>query len=64
VEVMDMWKLKSCPKCTGDLYIEQRQEECEEQCLQCGYKREYIIEGLLNSESRKLVTAAGVGTER
>ena len=59
-----MWKLKGCPKCMGDLHIEQRQNELEEHCLQCGFKREYIVEQPVDSEDRKLVTAAGVRVRR
>jgi hypothetical protein len=60
-----MWKLKGCPKCMGDLHIEQRQYEYEEQCLQCGFKREYFIDPAAEpEEKKKLVTAAGARTDR
>ena len=36
-----MFKFKSCPKCSGDLYIgETKRDRGEAYCLQCGY-REY-----------------------
>jgi hypothetical protein len=32
------WKLKSCPRCGGDLFIEKDLDSnWYEQCLQCGY---------------------------
>ena len=34
------WKLKKCPRCNGDLYIEKDiHEEPSERCLQCGYEK-------------------------
>jgi hypothetical protein len=37
---MTTWKLKSCPHCKGDLYIEEDLFGFEnENCLQCGYYR-------------------------
>lgn len=32
-----MWKLRSCPKCSGDLYVDYDLNGWYEQCLQCGY---------------------------
>ena len=32
-----MWKLRSCPKCRGDLFIDSDSHGFFEQCLQCGY---------------------------
>lgn len=32
-----MWKLKSCPKCDGDLYVDWDMNGEFVQCLQCGY---------------------------
>jgi len=37
---MTDWKLKSCPKCGGDLYIDSDYHGWYEQCLQCGYMAE------------------------
>jgi len=36
---MDMvtWKLKSCPRCRGDISIDRELDGWYEQCLQCGY---------------------------
>ena len=32
-----MWKLKSCPRCGGDVFVDQDQDGWYEQCLQCSY---------------------------
>ncbi len=37
---MAMWKLKSCPRCRGDVFIDMDMDGWYEQCLQCSYKRE------------------------
>ena len=36
---MTNWKLKSCPRCTGDLYIEREKNGWDEACLACGYRK-------------------------
>ena len=35
---MVMWKLKNCPRCSGDMFIQHDQHGWYEQCLQCSYK--------------------------
>ena len=37
---MVMWKLKSCPRCLGDIFIDRDLDGWHEQCLQCSYRRE------------------------
>ncbi|MDD2472144.1 MAG: hypothetical protein PHT28_04415 [Dehalococcoidales bacterium] len=32
-----MWKMKSCPKCNGDLYLDYDEDGMFNHCLQCGY---------------------------
>jgi hypothetical protein len=41
-EVNDMgkWKLKSSPKCGGDLFVDRDYNGWYVQCLQCGYMGE------------------------
>lgn len=39
---MVWWKLKSCPRCDGDMFIDRDLYDCHEQCIQCGYARELI----------------------
>lgn len=34
-----MWKLKSCPRCKGDLFMDRNSDSSYEKCLQCGYHR-------------------------
>ena len=34
---MVLWKLKSCPRCGGDVFIDKEQETWYAQCLQCSY---------------------------
>jgi hypothetical protein len=35
-----MWRFKSCPKCKGDILVDQDYNRWFELCLQCGYRRE------------------------
>ena len=35
-----MWKVKSCPRCGGDLYIDRDLDSWYEQCLLCSYSNE------------------------
>lgn len=37
---MVAWKLKSCPRCGGDIFIARGVDGWYEQCLQCSYLRE------------------------
>ena len=37
---MAVWKLKSCPRCNGDLFIQREQDGWYEECLLCGYQRD------------------------
>jgi len=39
-----MWKIKGCPKCSGDMFIEQGEFGWNEHCLQCGFLREVQFE--------------------
>ena len=34
-----MWSLRKCPKCGGDVYIDEGVDQDYEVCLQCGYER-------------------------
>jgi len=31
------WRLRSCPRCSGDIFIEKNLYGWYETCLQCGY---------------------------
>ena len=35
---MITWKIKNCPRCGGDIYIDEELDGAYEQCLQCGYE--------------------------
>jgi hypothetical protein len=35
-----MWIIKSCPRCKGDIFIDDDVAGCFEKYLQCGYERE------------------------
>ena len=37
---MAVWKLKSCPRCTGDIFIQRELDGWYEECLACGYRRD------------------------
>ena len=37
---MAVWKLKSCPRCNGDLFIQRETDGWYEECLLCGYQRD------------------------
>jgi hypothetical protein len=37
---MVTWRLKSCPRCKGDVFLDRDQSGWYEQCLQCSYSRE------------------------
>lgn len=32
-----MWRFKACPKCGGDIFVDEDMTGWYEQCLQCGY---------------------------
>lgn len=36
---MVLWKLKKCPRCHGDLFLDKDPDGWYEQCLQCGYRQ-------------------------
>ena len=45
-----MWRLKSCPKCKGDMYIDKDRNSWHEECLQCGFSRELVDMVLVNPQ--------------
>jgi hypothetical protein len=54
---MTVWKLKSCPKCGGDLHIDRDLENWFACCLQCGHER------LLNDPATPVETMPEVAVE-
>ena len=37
---MAIRQLKSCPRCTGDIFIQRETDGWYEECLACGYRRD------------------------
>ncbi|MBN1643449.1 MAG: hypothetical protein JW856_01315 [Dehalococcoidales bacterium] len=37
---MAVWKLKGCPRCNGDLFIQREADGWYEECLLCGYQKD------------------------
>ncbi len=59
---MAFWKFKSCPRCGGDVFLDQDMESWYEQCLQCSYSHE--LKSIANfkeqpAEKRKETSVAG-----
>lgn len=55
---MATWRLKACPRCRGDTYIDSDIDGWYQQCLLCGYRRE-----LKEVNVRKRVVAIGTAKE-
>ena len=49
-----MWRLKSCPRCSGDMFIDKERNSWYEECLQCGFSRELVDMALVNSEPARM----------
>ena len=51
-----MLRLKSCPRCNGDIWLDWDQYGWYEQCLQCGYMHDLVgvgeVEQKLTSEEK------------
>ncbi len=37
---MTMWRLRSCPRCSGDMFIDKDIYGWYEKCLQCSYQHD------------------------
>jgi ribosomal protein S27AE len=35
-----MWNFKSCPRCRGDVFVDEDMDRTYVKCLQCGYEQE------------------------
>jgi len=53
---MVVWKLRSCPRCGGDIFIDRDTAVWYAQCLQCSHRREVDI----NAKPRKHPVPASV----
>ena len=38
--MMVLWRIKSCPRCKGDLFVSSDIDGWFEQCLQCSHRRD------------------------
>ena len=47
MEREEMYKLRSCPRCKGDVIIDRDHHGWYEQCLQCGYQRD--LKGIVDA---------------
>lgn len=62
---MKSWKLRGCPRCSGDIFIAADEEHMwYETCLQCGYSRELkkldVITNYANEFKKKPALVEGV----
>ncbi len=58
-----MWKLKSCPRCRGDMFIERDGNTWFEHCLLCSYRSE--LKSLDKTKERPVESgAAGKSSDR
>ena len=48
---MAVWKLKGCPRCKGDTFVEQDIDGWVERCLLCGYTRDLTAAAVLASST-------------
>jgi DNA-directed RNA polymerase subunit M/transcription elongation factor TFIIS len=55
---MSIWKIKGCPRCSGDLFLQSEWGIWTEHCLQCGYEKE------LSLSARELERARNREAER
>ncbi len=51
---METWKLKGCPRCGGDIFLDRGEYKWYEQCLQCGYLRE--LKGIVEVQQQQAKT--------
>ena len=54
---MTRWRLKACPRCGGDSFIDRDMDGWYEQCLLCAHRRELRE---LNQFRRRFVRASTV----
>lgn len=59
---MVTWKVRSCPRCGGDVFIDRDLDNWYEQCLQCSYRCD--LKRLAQSEKQPSVVRAGTRVKR
>lgn len=57
------WRLKKCPRCGGDIFIDRDMDIWYEQCLQCSYSYE-INNPFEPKEQRGLIQAGAKDAPR
>ncbi len=60
------WKLKGCPRCGGDVFLDRDYDGWFEECLQCG--RRFELENIYSSknpalERKEVEAASGKGNK-
>ncbi len=48
-----MLRLKGCPRCKGDILIDRDHLSWYEQCIQCGYQRDFQVSDEANGNGKK-----------
>ncbi len=56
-----MWRYKGCPRCRGDVFIDEDVDRAYVKCLQCGYEKELVRERLTPKNRTADVNKNGVG---
>lgn len=57
---MVTWKIKSCPRCGGDMFLDMDRDKYLDHCLQCGYLVEkQEPEGQEHQHDAGVVTGSG-----
>ncbi|MBA7631145.1 hypothetical protein ES703_38672 [subsurface metagenome] len=57
---MVRWKVRSCPRCGGDMFVDRDLDFWYEQCLQCSYK----VELKTLDRFKEPVSTGGTGSNR
>lgn len=50
-----MWRYKSCPRCRGDVFIDEDIDRTYIKCLQCGYEKELTRRHLVKKDRAAVV---------
>lgn len=59
---MAVWKLKSCPRCNGDLFIQRETDGWYEECLLCGYQHD--VSDVVSAGTTGQINVKGQLTEK
>lgn len=59
------WRLKSCSRCGGDMFIDRDLDNWYEQCLQCSYRVElkHLTDSEKSVSTDKIPSQETVGTK-